>query len=137
MISTSSFVRCAAAVVLLLGQALPAAAQDTKIEPLMTKPLPNLASGEKEGVMLTVEYAPGASSAQHRHNAHVFVYVVQGAVVMQVKGGPEVTLSAGQTFYELPDDIHAVSKNASATAPAKILVFAVKDKGTPLVVPVQ
>ncbi len=137
MSSTFNFAHRAAAIVLLLGLAVPAAAQDTKITPLMTKPLPNLASGEKEGMMLTVEYAPGASSAQHRHNAHVFVYVVQGAVVMQVKGGPEVTLSAGQTFHELPDDIHTVSKNASATEPAKILVFALKDKGAPLVVPVQ
>jgi quercetin dioxygenase-like cupin family protein len=112
-------------------------AQGTKITPLMEKPLPNLGTSEKEGVMITVEYPPGGSSAQHRHNAHVFVYVVQGAVVMQVKGGPEVTLSAGQTFYELPDDIHTVSKNASATEPAKILVFTVKDKGVPLVIPVQ
>jgi quercetin dioxygenase-like cupin family protein len=137
MISKLGFARSTAAVVVLLSQAALAVAQDTKVTPLMTKPMPNLASGEKEGVMLTVEYAPGASSAQHRHSAHVFVYVVQGAVVMQVKGGPEVTLTAGQTFYELPEDIHAVSKNASATEPAKIVVFTVKDKGTPLVIPVQ
>jgi quercetin dioxygenase-like cupin family protein len=71
----------------------------------------------------------------HRHNAHVFVYVLEGSVVMQVKGGQEVTLKAGETFYEKPDDIHVVSKNASATAPAKILTFFVKDKGAPTTVP--
>ena len=81
--------------------------------------------------MVTVEYAPGASSAEHRHNAHTFVYVLEGSVVMQVKGGKEVTLGPGQTFYESPDDIHSVSKNASATKPAKFLVFMVKDKGAP------
>jgi quercetin dioxygenase-like cupin family protein len=128
---------CTAVIALFLGQTFPVAAQDTKVTPLLTKPLPNLASGEKEGVLLTVEYAPGAGSKQHRHSAHVFVYVVQGAVVMQVKGGPELTLRAGETFYELPDDIHTVSRNASATEPAKIVVFSVKDKGAALVIPVQ
>jgi quercetin dioxygenase-like cupin family protein len=137
MIFNRQFALCTAATALLLGQTVLAAAQDTKVTPLLTKPLPNLASGEKEGVLLTVEYAPGAGSKQHRHSAHVFVYVVQGAVVMQVKGGPEVTLRAGETFYELPDDIHTVSKNASATEPAKIVVFTVKDKGAALVIPVQ
>jgi quercetin dioxygenase-like cupin family protein len=137
MIAKRQLALCTAATALFLGQLLPADAQETKVTPLLTKPLPNLASGEKEGVMLTVEYAPGAGSSQHRHSAHVFVYVVQGAVVMQVKGGPEVTLRAGETFYELPDDIHTVSKNASATEPAKIVVFTVKDKGSALVIPVQ
>jgi len=109
--------------------------QDTKVMPLVTKDLAGIAG--KEGSMLTVEYAPGASSAIHRHNSNVFVYVLEGSVVMQVKGGKEVTLGPGQTFYESPDDIHTVSKNASATKPAKFLVFMVKDKGAPATVPAK
>jgi quercetin dioxygenase-like cupin family protein len=105
------------------------AAEDAKVTPLLTKDLIGIAANE--GTMLTVEYAPGASSAPHRHNAHTFVYVLEGSVVMQVKGGKEVTLGPGQTFYESPADIHSVSKNASGTLPAKILVFFVKVKGTP------
>jgi quercetin dioxygenase-like cupin family protein len=108
-------------------------AQDAKVVPLMTK---DVAPG-KEGTMLTVEYAPGASSASHRHNAHTFVYVLEGSIVMQVAGGKEVTLGPGQTFYESPEDIHSVSKNASATKPAKFLVFFVKEKGAPASVPVK
>ena len=81
--------------------------------------------------MLTVEYAPGQSSGPHRHNASTFVYVLEGSVVMQVKGGKPMTLVPGDTFFESPDDIHVVSKNASDTKPAKILVFFVKDKGAP------
>src|ERR1700754_977139 len=100
-----------------------AAAQDGKVTPLMAKELTGIAG--KEGTMITVEFAPGQSSAVHRHNAHVFVYVLEGSVVMGVKGGKEVTLGPGQTFYESPDDIHSVSRNASATKPAKILVFMV------------
>src|SRR5262245_52482469 len=96
--------------VLCLG-AFSMAAQDTKVSPLMTKDLAGIAASSQEGVMLTVEYAPGASSASHRHNAYTFVYVLEGSVVMQVKGGKEVTLGPGQTFYESPDDIHSVSRN--------------------------
>lgn len=81
--------------------------------------------------MLTVEYAPGQSSASHRHNASTFVYVLEGSVVMQVKGGKLMTLGPGETFFESPDDIHVVSRNASDTKPAKILVFFVKEKGAP------
>jgi quercetin dioxygenase-like cupin family protein len=109
--------------------------QDTKINPLMTKELTGIAG--KEATMLTVEYAPGASSSKHRHNAHTFVYVLEGSIIMQVAGGKETTLGPGQTFYESPDDIHAVSKNASTTQPAKFLVFFVKDKGAPGSVPVK
>ena len=109
------------------------AAEDAKVTPLLTKDLTGIAANE--GTMLTVEYAPGASSAPHRHNAHTFVYVLEGSVVMQVKGGKEVTLGPGQTFYESPADIHSVSKNASSSMPAKILVFFVKVKGTPGSVP--
>jgi quercetin dioxygenase-like cupin family protein len=73
----------------------------------------------------------------HRHNADAFVYVLEGSVVMQVKGGKEVTLTPGQTFYEAPDDIHVVGRNASQTKPAKFVVFMVKDKGAPALVPVK
>src|SRR5579862_6715413 len=106
-----------------------APAEDAKVTPLMTKDLTGIAG--KEASVVTVEYAPGASSAVHRHNAHTFVYVLEGSVVMQVKGGKEVTLGPGQMFYESPEDIHSVSKNASSTKPAKFLVFFVKDKGAP------
>ena len=110
-------------------------AQSAKVTPLLTKDLTGLPN--KEGMVLTVEYAPGAVSGKHRHNAHTFVYVLEGSIVMQVEGGKEVTLGPGQTFYESPADIHSVSRNASATQPAKFLVFFVKDKGTPASVPVQ
>lgn len=87
----------------------------------------------QEGVMMTVELAPGEAGAVHRHNANVFIYVLSGAFVAQVKGGPQVTVRAGQTFYETPTDIHVVSRNASMTKPAKSLAFFVKEKGTPIV----
>jgi quercetin dioxygenase-like cupin family protein len=122
----------------LCALAVPVLAQEAKVTPLITKDLAGITgkagSAEKEGSMVTVEYAPGASSSEHRHNAHTFVYVLEGSVVMQVKGGKEVTLGPGQTFYESPDDIHTVSKNASSTKPAKFLVFFVKDKGAPATV---
>jgi quercetin dioxygenase-like cupin family protein len=105
------------------------------VSPLLTQPLAGIAG--KEGVMLTVEYPPGVASPAHRHNANTFVYVLEGSVVMQVAGGKAVTLSAGQTFYESPSDIHAVSRNASATQPAKILVFMVKDVGAPSTLPAK
>jgi quercetin dioxygenase-like cupin family protein len=85
--------------------------------------------------MITVEYAPGGVDPIHRHNAHAFVYVLEGSIVMQVKGGKEVTLTPGQTFYERPDDVH-VGRNASSTKPAKFLVVLVKDRGAPVLVPV-
>jgi quercetin dioxygenase-like cupin family protein len=91
----------------------------------------------KEGLMIVVEYPPGSSDPIHRHNANAYVYVLEGSVVMQVKGGKQVTLTPGQTFYEGPDDIHVVGRNASSTRPAKMLVFLVKDKGAPVVIPVK
>ncbi len=91
----------------------------------------------KAGQMLTVEFAPGEVSAPHRHNAHTFVYVLEGSVVMQVQGGAAKTLTAGQTFYENPDDIHTVANNASNTEPAKILVFFIKDRAAPASIPVE
>jgi quercetin dioxygenase-like cupin family protein len=105
------------------------AAGPAKATPLMSKDLPDFAG--KEVTMSTVEYAPGGTSAPHRHDAHTFVYVLEGSVVMQVAGGETVTLKPGQTFYETPADVHSISKNASATAPAKFLVFMIKDKGKP------
>jgi len=100
------------------------------IPPLMTRDLAGIPG--KEAIVLTVNYGPGESGRPHRHDANVFVYVLEGTVTMQVKGGPAVTLHPGQTYYEGPSDIHTVSENASKTAPAKILVFIVKDKGTPV-----
>ena len=108
------------------------AAQEAKVTPLITKDLTGISG--KEGTMLTVEYPPGGTSAVHRHNAHTFVYVLEGAVVMQVKRGKEVTLGPGETFYESPEDVHTVSRNASATKPAKFIVFFVKEKGAPATV---
>jgi len=110
-------------------------AQEGKVTPLMSEVLTDISG--KEGLMITVEYAPGGSSPIHRHNAHAFVYVLEGSIVMQVKGGKEVTLTPGQTFYEGPDDVHVVGRNASSTKPAKFLVFFVKDKGAPVLVPVK
>jgi quercetin dioxygenase-like cupin family protein len=91
----------------------------------------------KEVLMLTVEYPPGGADPVHRHNAEAFVYVLDGSIVMQVKGGKEVTLTAGQTFYEGPDDVHLVGRNASGTKPAKFIVFLIKAKGAPALVPVK
>ena len=91
----------------------------------------------KAGQLLTVEFAPGEVSAPHRHNAHTFVYVLEGSVVMQVQGGEAKTLTAGQTFYENPNDIHTVANNASDTEPAKILVFFIKDSDAPASMPVE
>jgi quercetin dioxygenase-like cupin family protein len=108
-------------------------APSAKVTPLLTKPLAGIDG--KEGLMVVVEYPPGVASAAHRHNANTFVYVLEGSVVMQVAGGPEVTLTAGQTFYESPSDVHTVSRNASNTKPAKILVLLVKDVGAPVTLP--
>jgi len=108
-------------------------AQEAKVTELMSKDLTNLPG--KEGLMITVEYPPGSVDPIHRHNAHGFIYVLEGSIVMQVRGGKEVTVTPGQTFYEGPDDVHVVGRNASKTKPAKFVVFFVKDKGAPLVVP--
>ena len=112
-----------------------AMAQEPKVTPLMSKDLAEYPG--KEVLMITVEHAPGGTSASHRHNAHAFVYVLEGSVVMQLKGGPEVTLTPGQPFYEGPDDVHLVDRNASSTEPAKFLVVLIKDKGAPAVLPAQ
>ena len=123
------------ALVLLCLMTGTAAAQEAKVTPLMSKDLPE--SPGKEVLMITVEHAPGGSNASHRHNAHAFVYVLEGSVVMQLKGGKEVTLTPGQSFYEGPGDVHVVDRNASSTQPAKFLVLLIKDKGAPALVPAQ
>src|ERR1700757_1642271 len=110
-------------------------AQEAQVTPLLSKDLPEYPG--KDAEMITVVYPPGSSDPIHRHNAHAFVYVLEGTVVMQLKGGKEVTLTPGQTFYEGPDDIHTVGRNASKTEPAKFLVVFLKNKGAPILVPVK
>jgi quercetin dioxygenase-like cupin family protein len=107
--------------------------KEAKVTPVFSKELADLQG--KEGLMLVVEYPPGSTDPIHRHNAHAFVYVIEGSIVMQVRGGKEVTLTAGQTFYEGPDDVHVIGRNASQTKPAKFVVFMVKEKGAPAFVP--
>src|SRR5262245_26628804 len=109
-------------------------AQQPEVTTLMSKELKDIPGKEVE--MITVEYAPGGEDPIHRHNAHAFVYVLEGTIVMGLKGGKQVTLNPGETFYEGPDDIHTVGRNASSTKPAKFLVFFLKDKGAPILVPV-
>jgi quercetin dioxygenase-like cupin family protein len=123
------------AFVLLCLMTGTAVAQEPKVTPLMSKDLAQYPG--KEVLVITVEHVPGGSSAIHRHNAHAFVYVLEGSVVMQLKGGQQVTLTPGQTFYESPDDVHVVERNASGTQPAKLLVLLIKDKGAPALVPAQ
>jgi quercetin dioxygenase-like cupin family protein len=110
-----------------------AAAPQAIVTSLMTQPLPDYPG--KEGLMIMVEYPPGSVDPVHRHNAHAFVYVLEGSIVMQLKGGKEVTLKPGQTFYEGPNDVHTVGRNASQTQPAKFIVLLLKDKGAPVLVP--
>lgn len=132
----SRHIRGAALVAILLctfsGRLM---AQHAVVTPLMTKELPDVPG--KEGLMLLVEYPPGSSDPIHRHNADTFVYVLEGSVVMQVRGGKQVTLKPGQTFYEGPDDVHVVGRNASSTKPAKFVVLLVKAKGAPALVPAK
>jgi quercetin dioxygenase-like cupin family protein len=104
-------------------------AQVGTVKRLMTQDLPDVSG--KEGMIETVDFAPGEVSQPHRHNADVFVYVLAGTVITQVKGGSPQTVHAGGVFYESPTDVHIVSRNASATEPAKLLVFYVKAQGTP------
>jgi quercetin dioxygenase-like cupin family protein len=109
--------------------------QNASINTLLSKDLTG--SPGKELTMVTVDYLPGAVDPVHTHNAHAMVYVLEGSVVMQVEGKPAVTLTAGQTFYEQPGDVHTVARNASNTAPAKFVVFFVKDKGAPILTPTK
>jgi quercetin dioxygenase-like cupin family protein len=110
-------------------------ALDAVVTPLMTKPLPEFPGKVVE--MITVDYPPGSVDPVHRHDAHAFVYVLEGSIVMQVKGGKEVTLKPGQTFYEGPNDIHVVGRNASSTQPAKFVAVFVKKTGAPILTVVK
>ncbi len=110
-------------------------AQEPKVTELLSKDLKDIPG--KEVLMISVEYPPGGADPIHRHNAAAFVYVLEGSIVMQIKGGKEVTLMPGQTYYEGPDDVHIVGRNASKTKPSKFIVFLVKEKGAPVLVPVQ
>ena len=118
---------------LLMLAAVPAEAADVK--QLFTIDLSDYPG--KEGLMLEVSYPPGARDMVHRHDAHTFVYVLEGQIIMQLKGQPPVTLKAGQTFYEGPTDVHVVGRNASSTEPARFVVVLLKAKGAPVLRPVQ
>src|SRR3954451_1638774 len=120
----------------LLFKTVPAlASPEAVVTPLAAKDLPELQG--KEGVMILVEYPPGASDPIHRHDAHAFVYVLEGSIVMQLRDAAEITLSPGQTYYEGPNDVHIVGRNASNTRPAKFVVFLVKNQGAPILEPVR
>src|SRR5881396_529984 len=118
-----TFTKLVLALACLMSGAL--VAQEAKVTQLMSKDLTNLPG--KEGLMITVEYPPGSSDPIHRHKAHAFVYVLEGSVVMQVRGGKQVTLTPGQTFYVITDDVHVVARYAGGTKPAIFVVFLVKD----------
>ena len=118
-----------------LAMAQQAKAPQAKVTSLISKDLPE-APG-KEALMIAVEYPPGSSDPIHRHNAHAIVYVLEGSIVMQVKGGKQVTLTPGQTFFEGPDDVHVVDRNPSSTEAARYLVFLIKNKGAPVMAPVE
>lgn len=129
---------CAATAMMLLCQMAPlpaAAAPEASVRSLVTEPLPEYAG--KEVQMIVVEYPPGAADPVHRHDAHAFVYVLEGSIVMGVKGGKEVRLNPGDTFHEAPNDIHTVGRNASDTRPARFVVFLMKNKGAPILTPVK
>jgi quercetin dioxygenase-like cupin family protein len=111
------------------------AAPHAEVKQVLLKDLPDLPG--KEGLLLEVLYPPASSDEVHRHDAHAFVYVLEGSIVMQLKGGEPVTLHAGQSFYEGPNDVHIVGRNASNTEPAKFVVFLVKNKGAPVVTPAK
>jgi quercetin dioxygenase-like cupin family protein len=124
-------------LILALACLMPGAliAQEAKVTELMLKDLKECPG--KEGLMIIVDYPPGSKDPIHRHNAHGFIYVLEGSIVMQVRGGKEVTLTPGQTFYEGPDDVHVIGRNASQTKPAKFVAFFVKDKGAPVLIPAK
>lgn len=129
--------RCSLLLVatLVMAAVSPAFAQQSISTPILSKDLPEFAG--KEVTMSTVVYPAGVASASHRHDAHTFVYVLEGEVLMAVGGREPMRLGPGQTFYESPTDVHSTSRNASSTAPAKILVFMIKDKGKPTTRPAE
>jgi quercetin dioxygenase-like cupin family protein len=122
-------------LVFLASSSLLAASQEVTVTQLFSKDLPDMPG--KELTMIEVEYAPGGADPVHRHDAHGLVYVLEGSIVMQVQGGPPVTLQPGQTFYEGPQDVHVVGRNASTTKPAKFVVVLIKNKGAPILIPTQ
>lgn len=126
---------CLSASICLLGALPAAAAEAATVTPIMKKDLPDYPG--KEGLMISVEYEPGGSTPIHKHEADAFVYVIEGSIVMQLKGKEEVTVSPGETFYESPADIHLVSRNASKTKPAKFIVVLLKKKDAPVLMPVE
>ena len=132
MVALAVLVAC---ILAISGSLIAQAKAEETITPLLTNDLAGVAG--KEVLMYTVDFPPGFSSPIHRHNAQVSVYVLEGSVVMQVRGGKEVTLGPGQSFYESPNDIHIVSRNASSTKPAKFLVSLIHEKGAPLVIPAK
>jgi quercetin dioxygenase-like cupin family protein len=134
--------KCSLATVLVASSSLfgplagvASAADEAVVTPVVQKELADIPG--KEVVVITVVYPPGSADPVHRHNAHGFIYVLEGTIVMQVRGGKEVTLTPGQTFYEGPEDVHTVGRNASTTKPAKFLVFLLKNKGAPVLVPAK
>ncbi|MEX3952886.1 cupin domain-containing protein [Paraburkholderia sp. EG287B] len=112
-----------------------AAPPEARVTPLMTVPLEDYPG--KEALMISVEYPPGAADPVHRHNAYGFIYVLEGTIIMQVRGKKQVILSPGQTFYEGLNDVHTIGRNASQTEPAKFIVMLLKDKGAPVLVPAK
>jgi quercetin dioxygenase-like cupin family protein len=118
-----------------LTQSARAAEPEPVVTPLMLKDLADLAG--KEMLMISVEYPPGTVEHVHRHDAHAFLYVLEGSIIEGVRGGKEVTLTAGQTFYEGPGDVHTVGRNASKTKPAKFVVVLLKKKGVDAVLPAE
>jgi quercetin dioxygenase-like cupin family protein len=135
MYKKSAMMRTTISLLLLSLMTSTATAQEPAVVPVMSKDLTDIPG--KEVVMITVEFPPGGFDPVHRHDAHGFIYVLEGTVVMQVKGGKEVTLTPGQAWYEDPEDVHVVGRNASKTRPAKILAILVKEKGAPILVPVK
>ena len=126
-----------ALLLLLAGGAMNAhaAPPQASVAELMTKALPDYPG--KEALVIKVTYPPGSADPVHRHHAHAFVYVLEGSIVMGVRGGRTVTLTPGQTFYEGPGDVHTIGRNASATKPAKFLVVLLKNSGEPAVIPAK
>lgn len=117
----------------LMAQDHTATAPHPIVKPVMTQSLPEYPG--KEVLILSVEFPPGAVDPVHRHDAHAFVYVLEGSIVMGVAGGKEVTLLPGQTFHERPTDLHTVGRNASKETPARFLAFLLKDADKPAVLP--
>ena len=134
-----SYLRILATALVLVLSAQPTqptqSAPQPVVVPVMQKDIGDVPG--KEMLMLTVDYPPGAVESIHRHDAHAFIYVLEGAIVEQVRGGKEVTLTAGQTFYEGPNDVHTVGRNASTTKPAKFVVVMLKKKGVDAVLPAE